>query len=117
MKIQVKRIYEKKAPGDGARVLVDRVWPRGITKEAAALTSWQKEVAPSAALRKWFRHDPARWEEFKKKYRRELDNNAEQVACLKKVLGKGRATLLYGARDEVHNHAVVLADYLKENGG
>ncbi|WP_421865678.1 DUF488 domain-containing protein [Parvibaculum sp.] len=117
MKLQVKRIYEEKARGDGMRILVDRVWPRGMTKEAAALASWHKEVAPSAALRKWFGHDPARWDEFKKKYRRELDSNEEQVASLKKEVGNRRATLLYGARDEVHNHAVVLADYLRGKEG
>ncbi len=113
MKIQVKRIYEKKSDDDGVRVLVDRVWPRGISKNDAAIASWHKEIAPSTELRKWFGHDPERWEEFRKRYRRELDNNEEQVACLKKALGNKRATLLYGARDETHNHAVVLAEYLK----
>ncbi|MEP2828139.1 DUF488 domain-containing protein [Parvibaculum sp.] len=113
MKLQVKRIYEEKERGDGMRILVDRVWPRGMTKEAAALSAWHKDVAPSAELRKWFGHDPARWEEFKKRYRRELDENEEKVASLKKELGDRRATLLYGARDEAHNHAFVLADYLR----
>lgn len=114
MKIQVKRIYEKKSPQDGVRVLVDRVWPRGVKKEAAGIASWHKEIAPSASLRKWFGHDPSRWTEFKKKYRHELENNEDEVERLREVIGNDCATLLYGARDEVHNHAVVLAEFLKE---
>lgn len=114
MKIQVKRIYEKKSPQDGVRVLVDRVWPRGVKKEAAGIALWHKEIAPSASLRKWFGHDPSRWTEFKKKYRQELESNEDEVERLKKVMGNDCATLLYGARDEAHNHAVVLAEFLKE---
>lgn len=104
----VKRIYEQPAPDDGQRVLVDRIWPRGVSKEDAALTLWLKEIAPSDELRKWFGHEPERWAEFQKRYRAELDENGEAVAQLRALLGKGRVTLLYGAHDEVHNNAVAL---------
>jgi len=112
-KIRIKRIYEKPSRGDGVRVLVDRVWPRGISKEEAKLKLWHKEIAPSASLRKWFGHDPDRWDEFRRMYRAELDDNAGEVQRLKGVLGSGTATLLYGAKDEAHNQAVVLAEYLR----
>ena len=108
----VKRIYESPAPDDGQRVLVDRVWPRGVRKEHAALSLWLKEIAPSEDLRKWFGHEPERWAEFQRRYRAELDGNGEAVAQLRGLLGKGKVTLLYGAHDEVHNNAVVLAGYL-----
>ena len=107
-----KRVYEPAAKSDGARVLVDRVWPRGITKEKAALDLWLKEIAPSTALRKWFGHDPARWDEFRKRYGKELDGNAEAVAQLKDMIAKGPVTLVYSAHDAEHNQAVALLDYL-----
>lgn len=110
--IRIKRIYESPSRDDGVRVLVDRLWPRGVSKQDTKLTLWHKEIAPSAELRKWFAHDPERWEEFRRKYRAELKENAEEVERLRSVLGGGKATLLYGAKDEVHNQAVVLADYL-----
>ncbi|MER9232321.1 DUF488 domain-containing protein [Mesorhizobium sp. M0622] len=113
MELAVKRIYEQPAPGDGQRVLVDRIWPRGVRGKDAALTVWLKEIAPSNALRKWFGHEPARWEEFQERYRDELDRNGEAVGQLRVLLGKGRVTLLYGAHDENHNNAVALAAYLR----
>ncbi|WP_214474662.1 DUF488 domain-containing protein [Mesorhizobium sp. dw_380] len=111
--IAVKRIYEPPAPGDGQRVLVDRIWPRGFSKEHAALALWLKDIAPSDDLRKWFGHEPARWADFQKRYRAELDRNGEAVAQLRDLLGKGKVTLLYGAHDEAHNNAVALEGYLR----
>lgn len=113
--LRIKRIYEPAAKDDGARILVDRVWPRGIAKEDAALTLWLKEIAPSTALRKWYGHDPARWAEFQRRYHAELDANTEAVERLRTCLRSGRVTLLYGARDEAHNQAVALADYLQKH--
>ena len=112
----VKRVYEPPAPDDGQRVLVDRVWPRGVSKEDAALALWLKGIAPSDDLRKWFGHEPARWAEFQKRYRAELDGNEEVVGQLRAMLGKGQVTLLYGAHDEAHNNAVALAAYLQGTG-
>lgn len=112
--LRIKRIYEPAAKSDGARILVDRVWPRGITKEDAALTLWLKEIAPSTALRKWFGHDPARWADFQRRYRTELDANSEAVERLDACLRSGTVTLLYGARDTEHNQAVALATYLRD---
>ncbi|AZO09286.1 MULTISPECIES: DUF488 domain-containing protein [unclassified Mesorhizobium] len=111
--IAVKRIYEAPDKADGQRVLVDRIWPRGVAKKDAALALWLKEVAPSDALRKWFGHDPERWAEFQKRYRVELDRNEEAVAELRGLLRNGKVTLLYGAHDEAHNNAVALAEYLR----
>lgn len=113
--IQIKRVYEKSGKQDGWRVLVDRLWPRGLTKAAAHVDLWMKDVGPSNALRKWFGHDPARWSEFQKKYRTELTKKKELMTELKK-LAKEHATLtlVYGAKDEEHNQAVVLAAALKK---
>lgn len=107
---KLARIYDKHIP-DGKRVLVDRVWPRGISKEDAKLDEWLKDVAPSTELRKWFNHDSDKFSEFKKKYREELRNN-EAVQALKDM--NGSVVLLYGAKDEVHNHAIVLKEFLEE---
>jgi uncharacterized protein YeaO (DUF488 family) len=115
--VRIKRIYEPASPEDGARLLVDRVWPRGITKEAAALTMWIKEVAPSTALRKWFGHDPQRWPEFHRRYLDELVANAPAVDRVRGYVEAGRTTLLYAAHDPAHNNAVVLADYLRNQAG
>ena len=112
MKIALKRVYEQPAKEDGTRILVDRLWPRGLSKEKAHVDLWLKEVAPSNELRKWFAHDPAKWPEFKTRYKAELKQNAEQVALLKQAVAKGHATLLYGARDTEHNEAVVLQQLL-----
>jgi uncharacterized protein YeaO (DUF488 family) len=112
MKIKLKRVYEKPGKEDGVRILVDRLWPRGLTKEKAGVDLWLKEVAPSTELRKWFGHDPAKWKEFQKRYRKELENNKEQVAVLKEQVKKRVVTLVYGAKDEEHNEALVLKELL-----
>lgn len=111
--IAVKRVYEPAAAGDGQRVLVDRLWPRGVKKEDAHLDLWLKDVAPSDELRKWFGHDPDRWAEFRKRYREELKAKAAAIEELRALLAKGKVTLLFGAHDERHNNAVVLAEYLQ----
>jgi uncharacterized protein YeaO (DUF488 family) len=106
--IRLKRAYEKPADTDGVRILVDRLWPRGVSKEAAALDQWMKDIAPSSALRKWFGHDPARWPEFQQRYEVELRDHSEQLAELRAAARKGPITLVYSAHDEQHNAAVVL---------
>jgi uncharacterized protein YeaO (DUF488 family) len=111
--IQIKRVYDPPSRTDGARVLVDRIWPRGVTKESAHLTSWLKEAAPSAPLRRWFGHKPDRWEEFRKRYRAELDTNAAALTPLYDMLERKHVTLVYGAHDMEHNHARVLAEYVR----
>lgn len=111
-RIQIKRVYEPAEPSDGFRVLVDRLWPRGIAKERAALDLWMKDVAPSTELRRWFAHDPKRWAEFQTRYRAELKEHASDLAELKSRARKGTVTLLFGARDVEHNEAVVLQKYL-----
>jgi len=110
MKIKIKRVYERPEKEDGCRILVDRLWPRGLTKEKAGIDIWLKEIAPSTELRKWFEHDPDNWEEFRKRYLEELKNNKEQVSLLKEQIGKGMVTLVYGAKDEAHNEALVLKE-------
>jgi uncharacterized protein YeaO (DUF488 family) len=110
----MKRAYEAPAPDDGVRVLVDRVWPRGLSKERARIDHWLKEVAPSTALRQWFGHDPARWTEFRRRYRAELERNLVPLKALRSLVRGKPATLVYGARDEQHNQAVVLAEILNE---
>lgn len=111
MKVKVKRVYEKPDKEDGIRILVDRLWPRGLTKEKAAVDLWLKEIAPSTELRKWFGHDPDKWKEFRKRYRQELKKNKEQVSFLKEQVKNGVVTLVYGAKDEVHNEALVLKEW------
>jgi uncharacterized protein YeaO (DUF488 family) len=115
MSFEVKRAYEPAAEKDGRRILVDRIWPRGISKDNLHLDGWYRELAPSTQLRKWFGHDPERWPDFQKRYTAEL-KRAEVRDCLRELaaMGKrGRVTLVYGARDEEHNQAIVLRDYLK----
>ncbi len=111
--IRVKRIYEPPDAKDGARVLVDRLWPRGARKDSAKLALWLKDIAPSAELRRWFGHDPARFAEFSRRYRAELSANKDAVARMDELAKAGPVTLLYAAHDEEHNNARVLADYLK----
>jgi uncharacterized protein YeaO (DUF488 family) len=112
--IKIKRVYEKPANDDGWRVLVDRLWPRGMKKEATRVDVWMRDVAPSDALRKWFGHEPEKWSEFQKRYRSELAKKKDMVAELKKMEMEHRIlTLLFGAKDEDHNQAVVLANMLK----
>jgi len=113
--VRVKRVYGAVAAKDGVRVLVDRVWPRGLSKEKAQIAHWLKEVAPSTALRQWFGHDPARWTEFRRRYRAELEQNPAPLEALRALVRGRPATLLYGARDEQHNQAVVLAEILDES--
>jgi uncharacterized protein YeaO (DUF488 family) len=110
--LRVKRVFDPPEESDGARILVDRLWPRGLRKEDAALSLWLKEAAPSTALRQWFGHDPARWVEFERRYRDELRQNDAAIAGLEALLQRGRVTLLYAARDTEHNHALVLASFL-----
>ncbi|SFN45857.1 DUF488 domain-containing protein [Nitrosospira briensis] len=112
MNVKIKRVYEPSEKKDGTRILVDRLWPRGLTKAKADVGLWLKEVAPSTELRKWFGHDPAKWAEFRARYRAELKENDEQLARLEEEIKKGAVTLVYGARDKEHNEAVVLRDFL-----
>jgi len=114
--VAIKRAYEEPAPADGYRVLVDRLWPRGVRKESSRLDAWLKDIAPSPGLRKWFGHDPSRWEEFRRRYRGELASpeRRELLADLADRAREGPVTLVYGARDEEHNGAVVLREVLEE---
>lgn len=113
--IHFKRIYENASKSDGYRVLVDRIWPRGVSKENAHLDEWLKEIAPSTELRKWFDHKKERFDEFSKRYFKELENQSELVEKLKKVASEKRLTLLYGAKDEKYNQAVVLKNFLENH--
>lgn len=110
MKIRIKRVYEPPDKHDGRRILVDRVWPRGLTKKQASVDLWLKDIAPSTELRLWFGHKSDRWEAFKKLYLAELKANSEQIQLLKQELDKGAVTLVYGAKDEEHNQAVVIQE-------
>ena len=115
MNISIKRIYDPQEAEDGDRVLVDRIWPRGISKQKASWNEWAKEAAPSTELRRWFAHDPAKWDGFRKKYFEELDRNKEAVSHLSQLARKGKVTLLYAARDTEHNEAGALKDYLLQH--
>ncbi len=112
--IRIKRIYEEASGDDGLRVLVDRLWPRGISKEEANLDRWEKDLAPTNELRKWFGHDPERWEEFLRRYRVEVEGKEDLLAQLRKEATAGTVTLLYAAKDEAHNNAVALKRYIEE---
>ena len=111
--IKLKRAYEKPSRDDGSRILVERLWPRGLTKERAELDLWLKEVAPSPELRKWFGHDPAKWEQFQERYWKELEEKEEAVQLLKQKGKQGTVTLVYAARDEKHNGALALKRFLQ----
>jgi uncharacterized protein YeaO (DUF488 family) len=113
MNIKIKRAYEVPAEEDGTRILVDRLWPRGLTKEKAKIDLWLKQIAPSTGLRKWFAHDPAKWTEFQHRYTEELRKNSEPLSTLKHEAAKGPVTLIYGAKDQEHNEAVILQKLLK----
>lgn len=113
-RIQIRRVYEPAGAEEGYRILVDRVWPRGISKEKLPIEAWKKELAPSSELRKWFGHDPRRWEEFSRRYRQELASHADGLRECLRAAGSQPLTLLYGARDKEHNQAVVLQEVLKE---
>jgi len=110
--IKIKRVYEKPDKEDGTRILVDRLWPRGLTKEKASIDLWLKDIAPSTALRKWFGHDPDKWKEFQSRYLAELKENEAQLSLLKEQIKKGTITLIYAAKDEVHNEALFLKELL-----
>ena len=110
MSIKIKRVYERPDKEDGTRILVDRLWPRGLTKKKAAVDIWLKNIAPSTELRKWFDHDPDKWNEFVRRYRRELKSNKEQTLVLRQQVKQRKVTLLYAAKDEEHNEALVLKD-------
>jgi len=112
--IRIKRIYEEAAGDDGLRVLVDRLWPRGVSKAEAKIDRWEKEIAPSTELRHWFGHDPTKWEEFLERYRAELEGKEEVLARLRQESNEGTVTLLYAAKDEEHNNAVALKRYIEE---
>ena len=112
--IELKRAYEKPAKDDGERILVERLWPRGVTKAKAKLDLWLKDVAPSTELRKWFGHDPDRWIEFRQRYRKELKQKADQIKLLRRKAREGTITLIYAARDEAHNGALVLKQFLQK---
>jgi len=116
MKINIKRICEKYSANDGFRILVDRLWPRGIKKEKAKIDLWLKEIAPSDKLRKWFSHDISKWQEFKKRYKKEIKENKEIFKKLKEIIkNKKKVTLLYSAKDEKHNNAIVLKEILQKS--
>jgi uncharacterized protein YeaO (DUF488 family) len=110
--VGIKRVYDPAQPSDGYRVLVDRVWPRGVARERARIDEWARELAPSDELRKWFNHDPERFGEFQRRYRAELRAHGDRIEELRAHASRGRVTLVYAARDENHNNAVVLADLL-----
>lgn len=112
--IKVKRIYDPVSPDDGKRILVDRLWPRGIKKNEAEINEWLKDIAPSDGLRKWFSHDPNKWQEFKNRYIKELKNNSELIERLKAVAKKEKVTLLFSAKDVEHNNAVVLKEVIEK---
>jgi len=111
--LQLKRAYEPASASDGKRILVDRLWPRGVSKAKAAIDEWIKDVAPSTSLRKWFAHDPKRWPEFQRRYKRELRDHSELLSHIASLADRGRVTLVFGARDERHNDAVVLAAVIR----
>jgi uncharacterized protein YeaO (DUF488 family) len=110
--VRLKRAYEPASGADGKRVLVDRLWPRGVKKTDAKIDEWVKEIAPSTELRKWFAHDPERWAEFQRRYKKELKAHDDEIARLRAMAKKGRLTLVFAAHDEAHNDAVVLRDII-----
>jgi uncharacterized protein YeaO (DUF488 family) len=112
-RVRLKRAYEPATPDDGTRVLVERLWPRGVTKAEAALADWYRDIAPSPALRKWYDHDSARWDEFRARYRAELAGHAAAVERLREIARKGPLTLVFAARDPEHSSAAVLREVLQ----
>ncbi|HCY63514.1 MAG TPA: hypothetical protein DHV59_11935 [Oxalobacteraceae bacterium] len=116
MKLKLKRVYEAPAAADGFRILVDRLWPRGLSKEAAHVDLWLKDAAPSAELRKWFNHEPDKWPPFQARYLEELRQDPGKTAPIREQAGKGTVTLVYGAKDEEHNQALVLKEFLAKGG-
>lgn len=116
-RITVKRVYEPPEPRDGVRFLVERLWPRGVSKDASHLDAWLKDVAPSDALRRWFSHDPARWQEFRRRYFHELAENPAAWQPILEAARRDHVTLIYSARDTTCNNAVALSEYLEAHGG
>src|SRR5438132_96134 len=114
MTIQIKRVYDEPDETDGKRILIDRLWPRGLRKEKAKVDMWLKDIAPSTELRRWFGHDPDRWDEFRRRYKEELRNNNEAVSQLRNYIRMGKVTLVFGAKDTKHNDAVVLQEFLED---
>jgi uncharacterized protein YeaO (DUF488 family) len=110
--VKLKRAYDAPSEDDGTRILIDRLWPRGIRKGSAAIDLWAKDMAPSTALRRWFRHDPARWQEFRRRYTEEIRRHHDQLDELRRLAQRGRITLVFAAHDELHNDAVVLREIL-----
>lgn len=115
MSIKIKRVYEHPERDDGMRILVDRLWPRGLTKKKASVDLWLKDIAPSTELRKWFAHDPDKWKRFRGRYQTEIRNNHDLIEVLKQKAREGTITLIYGARDQKHNEALVLKQFLEKN--
>ena len=113
MNVRIKRVYEEPTASDAKRILIDRLWPRGLTKEKARVDLWLKDIAPSTELRRWFGHDPSKWDAFKERYHDELKKSDEIVSILVEQLKKYEVTLVYGAKDEEHNDAVALKEYLE----
>ena len=113
--IRIKRVYDAETSNDGARFLVERLWPRGIKKENLVLEAWLKDAAPSADLRRWFRHDPKKWEEFQRRYQAELETNPNAWKPLVEAAELGDVTLIYSARDTEHNNAIVLMSFLEKH--
>lgn len=116
MHLQTKRIYEEPDESDGRRILIDRLWPRGVSKEAAQIDFWAKSASPSNELRRWYQHEPAKWDEFRERYFAELDSNPESVAELRLELGDGTSTLLFASKEERLNNASALREYLESRG-
>ena len=117
MRLQSKRVYLPASRADGRRILIDRLWPRGLKKEIAAVDYWAKSVSPSSALRKWYQHDPEKWTEFRRRYFAELDSNAEGIAALRSELGRGINTILFASKEERLNNATALIEYLERRPG
>ncbi len=113
--VKLKRAYEPPAAADGMRILIDRLWPRGVSKERAAIDQWMKDIAPSTALRKWFGHDPDRWDEFRQRYVKEVHQNDDLLEELRSLAGRGPITLVYAAHDQAHNDAVELRRLILRN--
>ncbi len=113
--IKTKRIYDPASPEDGRRILIDRLWPRGIKKEEAKIDEWLRDIAPSTELRKWFSHDPEKWQEFRRRYKRELESKSELVQSLKATAKKGTVTLVFAAKDTEHVNAAVLKEVLESS--
>ena len=116
MKLRTKRIYEDPAKSDGRRILVDRLWPRGVSKEKAKIEYWAKEISPSNERRRWYQHDPDKWSEFRRRYFKELDQNPDGVAELRERLGKGTVTLVFSSKETKLNNASALVEYLEDRG-